>query len=244
MKKKNKKKIRIRSLLFIILFIYLIGSFGYYLFTLPIKNIYILGTNLIEDQEIIDIAGLKKYPSLFKINKSKIAKNVKKLELVDDVKVSRNIFGKVTIEVREAKPLFYYRSNDVIYLSNGKTIEDKQKYLGIPVVINYVPSDILDDLIKRFSDLNNNIIGEISEIEYSPDEKNGTILDENRFIFRMSDTNIVYIDTINLEKLNSYQKICATLEEGVHGYIYLNSNRDNASFKAYETKETEDLGSE
>ena len=60
----------------------------------------------------------------------------------------------------------------------------------------------------------------------------------------MSDTNTVYIDTINLEKLNNYQRICATLKEGVHGYIYLNSNRDNASFKAYETKEAEDIGSE
>ena len=244
MAKKNKKKIRIRSLLFIILFIYLIGSFGYYLFTLPIKNIYILGTNLIEDQEIIDIAGLKNYPSLVKINKSKIAKNIKQLELVDDVKVSKNIFGKITIKVTEAKPIFYYRSNNEIYLSNGKTVKDEQKYLGIPVIINYVPSDILDDLIKRFSELNNDIVGEISEIEYSPDEKNGNILDENRFIFRMSDTNTVYIDTINLEKLNNYQKICATLEEGVHGYIYLNSNRDNASFKAYESKEIKDIGSE
>ena len=244
MTKKNKKKIRIRSLLFIVLFIYLIASFGYYLFTLPIKNIYILGTNLIEDQEIIDIAGLKNYPPLVKINKSKIAQNIKKLELVDDVKVSKNIFGKITIKVTEAKPLFYYRSNNEIYLSNGKAIKDEQKYLGIPVVINYVPSNILNDLISRFSELNNDIVGEIREIEYSPDEKNGTIIDENRFIFRMSDTNTVYIDTINLEKLNNYQKICATLDEEVHGYIYLNSNRDNASFKAYESKDKEDIGSE
>lgn len=234
MAKKNKKKIRIRSIIFIILFLYLIGSFSYYIFTLPIKNIYIIGTNLIEDQEIIDIAGLKNYPSILKLNINKMEKKVRELELVNDVKIKRNILGKVIIKITEAKPLFYYRANSVLYLSNGKTIKDEQKYLGIPIVINYVPSNILNDLIKRFSDLNDNIIGQISEIEYNPDEKNGTILDENRFIFRMSDTNTVYIDTINLEKLNNYQKICATLEEGVHGYIYLNSNRDNASFKAYE----------
>ena len=72
------------------------------------------------------------------------------------------------------------------------------------------------------------------------DEKEGIILDENRFLFRMNDTNSVYVDTINIAKLNNYQRIVAALPDDVHGYIYLNSNRTNASFKAYDAPVPED----
>ena len=41
MEAKGKRKVNIIGLLVIIFFIYLIGSFAYYLFSLPIKNIYI-----------------------------------------------------------------------------------------------------------------------------------------------------------------------------------------------------------
>ena len=238
--KKKKKNIRFRTVLFFILFGYLVIMAGYYVYKLPVKNIYIVGNKLVSDQDIIDAANLKNYPSIHKYSRSKIAKNVKQLDLINDVKVKKNLLGKVTIIVEEARPIFYYRTNEKVYLSNGKSIIDNQTYYGIPIVINYVPNKILNDLIKRFSSLDESIISEISEIEYDPDEKEGTILDENRFIFRMNDTNSVYIDTINLAKLNNYQKIVAALDSDVHGYIYLNSNRTNASFKTYEDKKKEE----
>ena len=237
---KKKKNIRFRTILFFLLFGYLVIMCAYYIYKLPIKNIYITGNSLVSDQDIIDAANLKSYPSIHKYSRRKIAKNIKQLDLINDVKVKKNIFGKITIIVDEAKPIFYYRTDDKVYLSNGKSIIDNQMYYGIPIVINYVPDKVLNDLIKRFSSLQDSIISEISEIEYDPDEKDGTILDENRFLFRMNDTNSVYIDTINLAKLNNYQKIVAALDSNLHGYIYLNSNRANASFKAYEDKKKEE----
>ena len=39
------------------------------------------------------------------------------------------------------------------------------------------------------------------------------IFDKNRFVFRMSDTNTVYIDTINLEKLNKFINDLEMLEK-------------------------------
>ena len=211
---------------------------GYYIYKLPVKNIYIKGTSILTDREIIDASKLKGYPSIHKYSCHKIASNIKKLDLVDSVKVKKNILGKVTITIKEAKPLFYYRNDGKVYLSNNKTL-DKDTYVGIPIIINYVPKKILNELITSFSELDDDIIKQISEIEYNPDEKEGIVLDENRFLFRMNDTNQVYIDTINLGKLNNYQKIVAALEDDVHGYIYLNSNRANASFKAFAPVEEE-----
>ena len=60
--------------------------------------------------------------------------------------------------------------------------------------------------------INYDIINSISEIEYAPTKNNdGTITDENIFIFKMNDGNIVYISTDKLEIMNKYQKIYASL---------------------------------
>ena len=239
MTKKKKRHLHFKSVLFILLFGYLLFMAGYYIYKLPVKNIYITGNNILSDQEIIDASKLKNYPSIHKYSSHKIASNIKKLDLVDKVKVRKNFYGKVTIKVTEAKPVFYYRNDNKTYLSNGKSVTDNT-YVGIPIIINYVPSKILKDLISSFTELSDDVVKQISEIEYNPDEKEGVVLDENRFLFRMNDTNQVYIDTINIAKLNNYQRIVAALEDGVHGYIYLNSNRDNASFKAFEEKQEEE----
>ena len=233
--KKVKKKHRIRSFLVIILFFYLIGMFGYYLLKLPIKNIYVIGTNYLTDLEIIENAGLKDYPAMLKVKNKKIEKNLDKLDLVENAKVKKNILGKVTITIEEAKPLFYSRGDNLVYLSNNKTTSNDNKYLGLPILINYAPKEILKDFIKKFKDIDSSIISMISEIEYSLEEKDGVTIDETRFILRMNDTNTVYVNTINLKRLNEYDKICATMDEGVKGIIYLNSNRDTISITSYES---------
>ena len=242
--KKKKRHIRLKSVLFLFLLGYLLFVLGMYIYKLPVKNIYIKGNNILTDQEIIDAAKLKDYPSIHKYSSHKIKNNIKKLELINSVKVKKNIKGKVTIIVDEAIPLFYYRNDDKIYLSNGKIVANNNKYVGIPILVNYVPKKILDDLTKYFVELNGDVIKQINEIEYSPDEKEGVTLDENRFVFRMNDTNTVFIDTLNIAKLNNYQKIIAALEDDVHGFIFLNSNRANASFQAYEVIQPETVEEE
>ena len=233
--KKVKKKHRIRSFLVIILFFYLIGMLGYYLLNLPIKNIYVMGTNYLTDLEIIETAGLKDYPAIIKLKNKKIEKKLEKLDLVEEAKVKKNIFGKVTIIINEAQPLFYSRNDDLIYLSNGNTTENSNKYLGVPILINFVPEEILNNFIKKFKDIDSSIIGMISEIEYSLEEKDGVTIDDTRFVLRMNDTNTVYVNTINLKRLNEYDKICATMDEGIRGIIYLNSNRDTISITSYDS---------
>lgn len=234
-KKKIKRKHRIRSFLVIILFFYLIGMIGYTILKRPIKNIYILNTNYLTDQEIIDMAGLKDYPPIIKINNKKIEKKLRQLDLVDDVKIKKNIFGKVTITITEAKPLFYSRNDDLVYLSNKKTTPNSDLYLGLPILINYTPKELLNDFIDKFKDIDDSIIKMVNEIEYSLEAKDDVTIDETRFILRMNDTNTVYVNTINLKRLNEYDKIFATMNEGLRGIIYLNSNRDTISITSYES---------
>ena len=67
------------------------------------------------------------------------------------------------------------------------------------------------------------IISSISEIEYSPDKSStGSILDETRFMFRMNDGNIVYINLDKLDNMKYYFKIYASLNNK-KGILHLDS---------------------
>ena len=243
-KKKNRKLNKKRfAILLAILFV--ISIFIYYLCTIRVTNIKIIGTNKITDNEILEITNLKDYPSLFKYPIFKISSDVKKLDLVDKVSVSKNIYGRVTIKIDEAKILFYNKSTDKIVLSNKKEVEYKNTYLGIPTLINYVPSDIYEDLIKGLTLIDEDILAMISEIEYSPSKTaNGETIDDYRFLLRMNDTNTVYMNTVNIKKLNKYLEITSTIlntNSEKNGILYLDSSiGDSFSFESYESIKREE----
>jgi len=238
-KTKKRRKLNIRGLLVILLIIYLIGSFLYYIINLPVKNIRIIGTSLVSDVEIIETANLKNYPAIFKINTNKMKKNLKKIDLISDAKIKRSLFGNITINVTEEKILFLNRNKNKLVLGNGKEINVNKKYYGYPILINYVPDAILKEFVAKFKEIDNNIISSIGEIEYSiekfvdPMTTEEIISNDKRFLLRMNDTNSVYVDTINLKKLNNYYSYYATTKEGVRGVFYLDSNRGAVSFKSY-----------
>ena len=225
---KTVKKVRInfKALIFLLLVIYLIGMLLYTFFTIRVQNIYINNTHLLTDNEIIEKAELKDYPILFKVNPRKIEKNLAQLELVSDVKVKKTLLGKVIIDITEAKPLFYERSSNKVILSNKKSVDTKDIYLGIPTLVNFVPKDLLNDFIEAFNKVNPDIIGMINEIEYNPDINEDVVIDNERFKLRMNDQNIVYINTLNMNRLNNYIEIYASIASAVDnkkGTLYLDS---------------------
>ena len=111
-KRVKKKKLNVKALIILLLIIYLIVMLLYTLFTMPIKNIYITGTTLLTDYEVIEAAGIKDYPAIFKTSKSKLEKNISSLELVESVEVKKTLTGKLTINITEAIPLFYNRNTN------------------------------------------------------------------------------------------------------------------------------------
>lgn len=232
MMKKVKKKVNLKGFLFIILIIYLLGSFIYYLFNLPIKNIEIIGNVNLTDEEIINTAGISDYPNIFKVPIYKIKNNLMSLDLVNKVKIRKNLLGKITIIVSENKILFYNQNTDKIILENGKAI-DNNNYLGYGYLINIVPSDIYDELIKGLAKIDQSILSKISEIEYDPDIKDDIILDEERFLLRMNDKNTIYINIANINKLAKYNEIYEVLDINKPGTLYLDSASKNTHFVEY-----------
>ncbi len=246
MKKKGQKRLKLKAKMFLRLLVVILIFFAvfFYLINVKTKNICIKGTTSIKDVEIIELAGIKDYPNLFKLSKSKVKKSIMNHPLVKDVKIKRSIFGKLTIEVTETRILFFYKYDNKFITENGSKIDNANNYMGYPTLINFTPDTIFDNLVIGLNKVDYKIIKMINEIEYNPyKSSNGSIIDNNRFILKMNDKNTVYIDTPNIRNLNKYTTIVAAPDmEKTKGILYLDTMNDQIVFRSYDsvTKEQDD----
>ena len=213
---KNKKK-RIKRLVKILIIIIIIIGIGWYLKELKIKNIYIKGNTTLKDYEIIELAGIQDYPNMFSISSRKIEQKLKMNKLISSAKVKKNLFGKIIITIKEEKMLVKNELDNTIYLANLKKITDDNKVIGIPTLINDVPSDILNKFLEKLNKIDPSVLSKISEISYKPNE-----YDKDLFLFLMNDGNYVYITTTKLSNIDKYESILVNLENK-KGFIYLDS---------------------
>lgn len=213
---KNKKK-GIKRLIKILIIIILIIGICWYLKNLKIKNIYIKGNDYLKDYEIIELAGIQDYPNIFSISSKKIEKKLKMNKLISSVKVKKNLLGKIVITIKEEKMLVKNELDNTIYLANLEKISNDNKVIGIPTLIDDVPSDILTKFLEKLNKIDTSILSKISEISYKPNE-----YDKDLFLFLMNDGNYVYITTIKLSNIDKYESILVNLENK-KGIIYLDS---------------------
>jgi cell division septal protein FtsQ len=204
------------------------------MFNRPIQNIIITGNNLVSDNEIIEKAGIKNYPSIFSLNLRKTKDKIKTIDLIDDVTIRRNLKFQLKINVTELKIVCLNLSNNKILLSNGKYMANNNQYEGIPTLINYTPEDVLKKFATGIGSLSQDIISNISEIEYSPSKnESGDVIDNTRFLLKMNDGNNVYINTKKTGTLKYYNEIYASLKNK-KGTLYLDSgNYDRYVFTEF-----------
>lgn len=230
-KKVIKRRIKWKAVLKIFFLLFCVFLIFLYLFFVKTKRIIITGNTRVSDHEIITSSGFKNYPYLFRVSANEIKTKILTIEEIDKVKVHKSLFGTLTIEIEEAKPLFFNRNSNKLVLSNKKEIS-KNDLGGVPTLINYVPDTLYKRLIETLSSIDLNVLSLISEIEYQPWQSNDVMIDETRFFLRMTDGNSVYVNLINMSKLNTYIEIYASLE-GKQGILYLDSSSDKISFSLY-----------
>jgi len=229
-KKKKVIKRHIKWKMILKLFLFLCFIFLLYVGIMNIKTarIIIKGNNYLSDHDIILASGFKEYPYLFRVRTKDIQNSIKQLDMIGDVSIHKSLLGTLTIEVKELRPLFYNRNNSKLVLTTKKEI-NTTTLEGVPILINYVPDSYYDKLVDKLSKIEEDVISLISEIEYQPWKSNDTIIDNERFFLRMNDGNNVYVNLINIEKLNNYIEIYASLENK-KGTLYLDSSSDKISF--------------
>lgn len=210
-----KKKIKFKRFIILVLVLYLIGFGIYKIIVSPIKNVFISNNIYLTDQDIIDISGLRNYPSFILTFKSKIKNKLLKNDLIKSVNISKKIWGRIFIEITENKPLFYYSYTSKTILEND-TYLNTDEYI-LPIFINHVDNELLKNFTKKFNSLNDDVRNMISEIEYVPND-----IDKERFLFTMDDGNYIYITLYKMDLANDYIKILPTLENK-KGILYLDS---------------------
>ena len=217
MAKSKKKKVRIKygKIFIFLLFLSSIIFGTYKVITMKTTNIYINGNTIYNDQEIIDLAGLREYPRIITISNHKIEKKLKENIYIKDVIVTRTSFlRKINIEIIENKPILYYQYDNVYLLSDGEKTSDR---FEVPILINQTPEDILKKLLKKINDVDDDVLCRISEIRYYPSN-----VDEELFYLTMNDGNYIYINIKNLKKLNNYIEIVRSFDNK-KGIIHLDS---------------------
>jgi len=242
-KKKKKLKLRVNVLIRILPIILVLGALFYYVNNLKIKNIIIFGNSQVKDVQIIETANIKNYPNIYQLKIKKITEEIKNIPLVNDVKIHRNLLGKLTIEIKEDKILFFYKYNNKFITSSGDSIQDNGTYYGYPILINFTPDTVFEGFINGLNKVDENVISMINEIEYTPYKAtDGTIIDNSRFTLKMNDFNTVIIDNVNMRNLNKYMTVFASLGmDKEKGVVYLDTiNDESIYFKSYETIKKEE----
>ncbi len=224
-KVKTKRKLKLRNFILLSFVFAFFCLFFLYCYTLPIKNIVIIGNHYISDYEIILACDIKDYPAIFRLSRRKMKEELSRLDYLKDYQIHRNLLGRFTIQIEEEIPLFYNRNKEKLIFESGKEITT-QEIKGVPILINYVPDDLYERLLKEIKETNQDVLKLISEIEYSPWKTESVMIDDTRFFLRMNDGNVVYVNLINFEKLNNYMTIYSTLGNS-KGILQLDSSLGN-----------------
>ena len=211
----KRKKIKIFSLLLLLLTIGVISFFLYLFITSNIKNIIIKGNTYLNDEEVLELAKLTDYPSFVLLNTYKTEKNIEKNKYIKEAKVNRKFFYTVVIDIKEHDVLFQ-KSNNKFVLETGKEILSN-KNIRVPKLVNYTPEDKYNNFIENMKEVDKSILGKISEISYDPNE-----YDKDRFLLLMDDGNSVFLTLTKFEMINYYNEVLSQLE-GKKGILYLDS---------------------
>ena len=221
MAKKVVKKTKIKLLNILLVLVVIAGiSYGvYYSFQIPIKNIIIKNTNYLNDDYIIELAGIKNYPSFLLTSSNKMKKEISSSKYIESVKISKKYGFKVVIEVEENDCLFFDLNKNKYVLENNEVISTDDLYTNfrVPRLLNYVPDTKYESFIKNMAKIDKSVLGKISDIEYKPNE-----YDKDRFLLYMDDGNMVYLTLTKFKAINHYIEVLAQLENH-KGVLYLDN---------------------
>ena len=215
----KKRKIKVRNFLIFLLIIIGFVFCVFLIINIPIKNILIKNTEYLNDDYILDLAGIKDYPSFLLSNSYKIKTKIKKSPYVNDCKVKRRFFNVFEITIKEEKPIFFNKNDNKYVFSSGNTLNDQSMNYSfrVPRLNNYVPDKKYKEFIEAMAKINVDILGKMSDIEYVPNE-----FDKDRFVVYMDDGNMVYLTLTKFKQINYYNDVVSQLE-GRHGILYLDS---------------------
>lgn len=214
---KKKRKIKWLAILIALIILCIFALIGYGALKTKVKNIVILGNQHVNDQVIIETAGLTDYPEFYLVNTASMKRKILANPYIKNVSVKKKFYHLVEITVEEYKILYQRGTDKKIILEDGNELLSEDKIFGIPILLNYVPDTKQDSFLEGMKQMKPEVLKQISEITYVPNE-----YDKDRFLLTMDDGNSVYLTLTKFEMINYYDEVLPQLE-GRKGILYLDS---------------------
>ena len=215
----KRKKIKVFNLLISLLILLGLSFCVYLLFKIPTKNKKKKNTNYLNDDYILELAKIKNYPEFLLIKNNNIKEKLEKSEYISNVKVSKKWGFILEIKIEENRALFFdMNKRKYIFTNKKEKVEDEINIkFRIPRLLNYVPDKKYINFIKKMSEINEETLSKISDIEYQPNE-----YDKDRFLLYMDDGNMVYLTLTKFKMINHYNDVLSQLENH-KGILYLDN---------------------
>ncbi len=228
--KKVKKKVKLKFIPLLLMFLILVMLFFLFKHISKIKPSLILirGNELLSDREIINEGNLREFKYFSFNNTSK--EKLEKKKIIKKVDIKRKFLFTIEVTIEEKKVILYEKTSSLYILEDNEKVKIN-KNIEVPVLNNKIINTVEKSFINKFSLLNKSVKYRISEIFYQPTEYDSAL-----FLMYMKDGNHVYVNVSNLEKLNHYDKTVESIgydKKGIFRFDALVYN--NIQFKLFKT---------
>ena len=221
MGKKIVKKTRIKFFNLFLILVFLTGLFFgvYYLLQIPTQLILVKGTSYLNDDEIITLGKMKKYPPFVLFSSKESCGKINQSPYISSCKIKKKWGFLLEVNVVENRAFFYDTNQKQYVLDHGEVVDENEisREFRVPRLLNYVPDTKYDRFMIGLGKIQEDILSKVSDMEYLPNE-----YDKDRFLFYMDDGNMVYLTLTKFKLLNHYNEVIPQLE-GHRGILYLDS---------------------
>ena len=244
MSKRKVKILNIPRIIVFLLMIYIVVSLGIYVYKEKVHHYEISGVDYYKEIDIIRKLDLQDYPSFISINANDLKNKLEDDPLILSAKVSYRWNFTIKIEVEENTPIMLIKSSNNVILKNGDQIPYDESFGSLPTLLNNTPTESSTLLANSLSKVDKGVLYMISEITYTPYNSSNVILDNNRFLLSMSDSNQVYINAKNCDWLNEYLNVIANNRITEPGTFFFDGKLGKIIYKKAKGKEVVVNGSE
>ncbi|WJQ79646.1 cell division protein FtsQ/DivIB [Brevibacillus brevis] len=188
-----------------------------------VQEIRVTGNDIYTAEQVIAESGLMKDMQFLNVWENSVRNNLKPLEAIKDVTVSRSFPGLITLHITEQKRVAFWSGQDgsrYALLDNGyvlKQVNFAKRVVDRPLISSWASPELLPYLAKSLSKLSPNVLAEISDITLTP-----TVYDKQRITLYMRDGNEVRSVIYKLDKMmNWYPAIMKQLPPDTKGVLSL-----------------------
>lgn len=243
-KKRKLSKVKI-SILLIIIVAGIVAFLSSPIFNIKTINVNISNGQILTSEEIIALSNINIGENIFSMTKRSIRKEIEKNPYVESVKVSRQLPGKLKINIVERK-VKYQIENEGKYYSlddKGYILDEVEERKEVILISGYASEDLNpgsrmnEDDLNKLSDVNV-ILQEAKSNELEEMITKIDISDNDDYkIYFDNEGKVAYIgDTQSINDKMAYVKKILDMESDFEGEIFVNVDLSGGEYPYFREK--------